>query len=123
MSQSLRITFILHAIVAVLFGLGLMAAPGQFLDLFGWQPIDPLMSRMLGAALLALGWGSVRGYRAATWDEVEILVEVETAFTVLATVGLLRHLLIASWPWYVWMVFAFFAIFAISFTYHLVKKK
>jgi hypothetical protein len=123
MSQSLRITFILHAIVAFVFGLGLLAAPGQFLDLFGWAPVDPLMTRMLGAALLALAWGSARGYRAATWDEVEILVEVETAFTVLASVGLLRHLLVASWPWYVWMTFAFFAIFAVSWVYHLVKKK
>jgi hypothetical protein len=78
---------------------------------------------MLGAAMLALGWGSVRGYRAASWDEVEILVEVETAFTVLAAVGLLRHLLIASWPWYVWMVFAVFAIFAVAWVYHLLKKK
>ena len=123
MSQSLRITFIIHAIVAFILGLGLLAAPGQFLDIFGWQPVDPLMARMLGAALLALGWGSVRGYRAATWDEVEILVEVESAFTVLASVGLLRHLLVASWPWYVWMIFAFFVIFAVSFVYHLVKKK
>ena len=123
MSQSLRITFILHAIVAFIFGLGLLAAPGQFLDIFGWQPVDPLMTRMLGAAMLALGWGSVRGYRAASWDEVEILVEVEAAFTVLAAVGLLRHLLIASWPWYVWMIFAIFTIFAASWVYHLVKKK
>ena len=123
MSQSLRITFILHAIVALVFGLGLLAAPGRVLDLFGWVPIDPLMSRMLGAALLALGWGSIRGYRAATWGEVEILVEVESAFTVLAAVGLLRHLLSGSWPWYVWMTFAIYAIFAIAWIYHLVKKK
>ena len=123
MSQSLRITFILHAIVAFVFGVGLLAAPGQFLDLFGWAPIDPLMTRMLGAAMLALAWGSVRGYRANTWDEVEILVEVEAAFTVLAAVGLLRHLLVASWPWYVWMIFAIFTIFAASWVYHLVMKK
>ena len=123
MSQSLRITFILHAIVAFVFGVGLLAAPGQFLDLFGWAPIDPLMTRMLGAAMLALAWGSIRGYRANTWDEVEILVEVEAAFTVLAAVGLLRHLLVASWPWYVWMIFAIFALFAASWVYQLVKKK
>jgi hypothetical protein len=123
MSQSLRITLFLHALVAFVFGLGLLAAPGQFLDIFGWQPVDPLISRILGAAMLALGWGSIRGYRAASWEEVEILVEVETAFTVLAAVGLLRHLLVGSWPWYVWMVFAIFTVFALAWVYHLLRKK
>ncbi len=123
MSQSLRITFILHAIVAFVFGLALLAAPGQFLDIFDWKPVDPLTSRMFGAAMLALGWGSIRGYRAASWDEVEILVEVEAAFTFLAAVGLLRHLLVGSWPWYVWMIFAIFTVFAVAWIYHLLKKK
>lgn len=121
MSQSLRITFILHTIVSSVFGLALLIVPGRFLDLFGWAPIDPLMSRMLGAALLGLGWGSYRGWRANTWDEVEFLLQVEAAFTVLASIGLLRHLLVASWPWYVWMVFAFYAVFAVSWVYHLVR--
>ncbi len=122
MSQSLRITFILHTIVSFVFGLALLIIPGRFLNLFGWAPIDPLISRMLGAALLGLGWGSYRGWRANTWDEVEFLLQVEAAFTVLASVGMLRHLLIASWPWYVWMVFAFYAIFAVSWVYHLVRS-
>lgn len=123
MSRSLRITFILHTIVSFVFGLALLIVPGRFLDLFGWAPIDPLISRMFGAALLGLGWGSYRGWRANTWDEVEFLLQVEAAFTVLASIGLLRHLLIASWPWYVWMVFAFYAVFAISWIYHLVRTE
>ncbi len=122
MSQSLRITFIVHTIVSFVFGLALLIVPGRFLDLFGWAPIDPLISRMLGAALLGLGWGSYRGWRANTWDEVEFLLQVEAAFTVLASIGMLRHLLIASWPWYVWMVFAFYAVFGVSWVYHLVRS-
>ena len=123
MSQTLRVTFIVHAVVAFILGLGLLGAPGRVLEPFGWAPIDPLMSRMLGAALLALAWGSYRGYRSATWDQVELLVQIEAAFTVLAGVGLLRHLLIASYDWYVWTVFAIYAIFAVAWIYHLIRAK
>ena len=123
MSRSLRITFLVHAIVAFLMGVPLLAAPGRWLSLFGWAPIDPLMSRMLGAAMMALAWSSVRGYLAEEWDQVEIVVELEAAFTVLVSLGLLRHLLVGSWPWYAWTVFGIFALFAISWIYQLLRKK
>jgi hypothetical protein len=64
---------------------------------FSWAPIDPIMTRLVGAALLALGWGSLRGWRAAVRSDVEILLQVEVVFTVLASL-LLRHLLGGSWP-------------------------
>jgi len=123
MSSSLKITFLLHAIVAFLLGLLLLAAPGRSLLFLGWDPIDPLMSRMLGAALLALSWSSIRGYMADSWDQVEIVVELEAAFTVLASVGLIRHLLVGSWPWYAWTTFIVLALFAVAWIVHLVKQK
>jgi hypothetical protein len=122
MSKSLRYTFLVHAIVAVLFGLPLLLAPGRFLGIFDWLPIDPIMARLFGAALIALGWGSYRGWRAAVRSDVEILLQVEVIFTVLATVGILRHLVGGSWPWYVWMIFIFFVVFAVAWIYHLVRK-
>ena len=123
MSRSLRVTFLIHAVAAFLLGLPLLAAPGRWLVLFGWAPIDPLMSRMFGAALLALSWSSLRGYLADDWEQVEIVVELEAAFTVLASIGLLRHLLVGSWPWYTWTLFIILALFAVAWIYHLLKKK
>ena len=109
----LKYTFLLHAVVTVVFGLPLLVVPGRMLDLFGWSPQDPLMSRMLGAALLGFGWSSVRGFLLTSWSQVRILVEAELVFCLLAAVGLLRHLLVGNYPWYVWMTFAIFAVFAI----------
>jgi hypothetical protein len=43
-------------------------------------------------------------------------------FTVLASLGLLRHLLGGSWPWYVWTLFIVMALFAIAWIYHLLRK-
>jgi hypothetical protein len=76
----------------------------------------------LGAALLALAWGSFRAWKATERKQVAILVETEAAFCVLACAGLLRHLLTANYPWYVWGVFVIFAAFAIAWIYALVKK-
>ena len=122
MSKSLRNTFLVHAVVAVLAGLPMLIVPGRWLDVFGWMPIDPIMTRLVGAALLALGWGSFRGWRAAVRGDVEILIQVEAVFTVLSTLALLRHLTGGSWPWYVWAMFIVFLLFAIAWIYHLVRK-
>lgn len=116
MSTALKYTFLVHILVAVLFGLPLLLFPGQFLGLFGWAPVDPLLSRVLGAALLANAWSSFRVLRGSNPTTMAVLLEMEIVFTVLSGIGLLRHLLIASYPPMVWFVFALFVAFAIAWT-------
>jgi hypothetical protein len=123
MSKSLKYTFLIHVVVSLIFGAALLLAPGRTLGLFGWAPIDPLISRLLGAALLALAWSSYRGWGASSYEQVSVLVEMEVIFTVFGSVGLLRHLIKAWYPWYVWFVFAVLVVFAIAWTYHLWKKE
>ena len=108
-------------VVALILGLGLLIAPGRLYDLIDWVQADqdvpatiPLVSRMFGAALLALAWGSFRAWRASTWDEVGIIVELEIVFTVLASIGLLRHLLFDEYPWTVWATLIVLVLFAIA---------
>jgi hypothetical protein len=122
MSKALKVTFLVHAFVALGFGVPLLLAPGRFLGLFGWEPVDPLMSRLLGSALLALAWGSWQGWRATERAQVNTLLEMEVVFTVLGSAGLLRHLLIAGYPWYVWMIFVILAAFAVAWVIFLFKK-
>jgi hypothetical protein len=123
MSKALNVTFLIHAIAAVVAGLLLLLIPGRFLLAIGWAPIDPIASRLLGAAMLALAWSSFRGWRASEWVEVAILVEMEAAFTVLACVGLLRHLLFSSYPIMPWLFFAIFFLFAIAWIVFLVRGR
>jgi len=54
MSKALQITFFVHAIVALILGVPLLIIPGTFLGSIGWVTVDVLISRLLGAALLAL---------------------------------------------------------------------
>ncbi|MFN2188150.1 MAG: hypothetical protein ACK2T3_05250 [Candidatus Promineifilaceae bacterium] len=133
MSQSTRYTFLVHAIVAAIMGILLLLIPGEFLPLFGWPKagIDPLVSRVLGAAILAFGWSSYRGWRALDWGQVRIIVEAEVVFTVLAVLGMLRHIIgfeqpfefwINNWPFGVWLIFFTFVAFAIAFIVALRRK-
>lgn len=125
MSKALKFMFLIHAVVAVLFGAPLLIIPGRFLWWVGWgtwETIDPLMAKLVGAALLALAWSSFRGWRATERAQAAILVEMEVVFTVLGCVGWLQKLLFTPYPARVWIVFAILALFAIAWITLLVKK-
>ena len=124
MSKFLRYTFLVHAVVATVLGAVLLIKPGLFAEFDPpWAPLDPLTSRVLGAALLSFAWGSYKGWQAADRGQVMYLVEMEAIFTVLGAAGLLRHLLEGSWPWYVWTLFIIIAIFAVLWLYHLYEAR
>ena len=116
-------TFLIHAIVSVVGGFLLLIIPGRTLGSLGWAPIDPILGRVLGAALLALGWSSFRGWQATERVKLQLLLELEAAFSVLACVGLLRHLLFAHYPLMVWLLFAGFFIFAVAWIAFLVRRQ
>lgn len=122
MSKALKFTFLIHAVVALILGALLLIIPGRFLGWVGWAPVEPIINRVLGAALLALAWSSFRGWLATERAQVAILVEMEAAFTVLGCIGVLRHLLFGGYPAMVWIVFAILALFAIAWIASLLKK-
>lgn len=114
MSASLRYTFVAFTLLTFLVGALLLIAPGRFLALIGWAPVDPILTRILGAALLALAWASEQGAQANDRTQVRELIQVEAVFCVLATVGVLRHLLGgASYPPVLWIVAAISGLYAI----------
>jgi len=119
---TLKVVFLIHAIVAALFGIVLLIVPGRVQLLVGWSPIDPVVSRVLGAALLALAWSSSRGWQATARAQVAFLVEMETVFTVLGCIGLLRHLLFLPTPGFAWVMFIILAAFAIAWIVFLVRR-
>ena len=123
MRKARKITFLIHTLITVVGGFSLLIVPGRALLFLGWAPIDPILSRVLGAALLALGWGSFRGWQASERAEVQLVMEMELAFAALGCVGLLRHLLFANYPPMVWLLFAVLGIFALGWTVFLVGGK
>ncbi len=113
MIKIVKILFLVYSINTLLLGLPLFLMPGRFLGLFGWEPVDPLISRLLGAALLAMTWCAFRGYLAYEPDQAKMLVSGNLVFTALGAFGLLRHLVGYYFPFMVWLVFGLLAFWAI----------
>jgi hypothetical protein len=107
-SNGLRNTFLAHSILSAILGLVLYVIPGRLLTWLGWIPenyevmvgsiavstpgtflVDPIITRVLGAALLALALSSFLGWRAKQYQEVSILVPLEFVFCVLALIAFL----------------------------------
>jgi len=114
MSKAVKYTFLLHALATAVVGALLFLIPGRFLSWVGWGPVEPVINRLFGAALLGLAWSSFRGWRASEWAQVAFLVEMEAIFCILACVAVARHLLLARYPLIVWLVLAVFLGFGIA---------
>ena len=137
MSKGLKTTFLVHAIVAAVLGALLLLIPGRFLLWIGWQAMiqalnwentDPFVSRILGAALLALAWSSYRGWRAADRDKVVTLIEMEAIFCVLGCAGMLWQLVprIVSHRWFPapgWITIGLLAAFAAAWIVFYLRKE
>jgi hypothetical protein len=122
MSRGLKITFIIHVIVALVFGLLLYMQPGLWARMVNWAPFDANMTRVYGAAMLALALSSWFGYRAERWDEVRIIVQTEIALTVLSTVGGLWGLLFRRAPAFGWVSVIIWVVFAVAWIYFYVDR-
>lgn len=122
MSRWLKILFLVHAVVALVFGAPLLLAPGRFAAWLQWAPVDPIVSRLFGAALLGMAWASFRAWSAREWSQVALYVELGAVFDALASVGLLRHLTRAHYPLLVWELFVLFLVFAVAWIVVLVPR-
>ncbi len=103
-STGLRTTFLVHAIVALVFGAALWLIPGRFLTLVGWVQesfiidgteitapgtlfVDGVITRLLGAVLLALAFSSYQSWRTQEWVKVALVVQLEAVFCILSVLA------------------------------------
>jgi len=62
--NGLRTWFVIHFVADVLFAIPLLLFPKVFLNLFAWKTYDPIMTRLVGAALMGIGVESLLGRNA-----------------------------------------------------------
>ena len=62
--NGLRTWFVIHFVADVLFAIPLLFSPQALLNLFNWGPYDPIMTRLVGAALMGIGVESLLGRNA-----------------------------------------------------------
>ena len=123
MSKYLKGLFGIHAVVALLLGVPLLLAPGRTLDLFNWFPQDPMLSRLLGAALIALAVGSIRGFMDSAGAVTKTIIEMDLVFCVLGAIGFARHLFgSANYDAIIWAIFGMLVAFAVAWGVAYFKK-
>ena len=133
-SNGLKNLFLIHAIVGFVFGVPLWLVPGRFLELLQWVPamvqlpqsqlsvpgqtfVDAPLVRLLGIALMALAFSSIRGYRAGQWSQVEVIVQTEAVFCALGALsvaGTGLFLIDRPLPLFGWVVTGLLAVFAVA---------
>ncbi len=106
---SLRRWFVVHFAIDVLIAVPLLLAPEWLLPRLGWLFVDPVTSRLVGAALMGIGVQSLLGRNAGV-ETFRAMLNLKIIWSASATLGLGLGLLKGGPPmaWLFLMVFVAF---------------
>ena len=122
MASGLKTLFLVHFIVAAVFGLTYLLIPEMFGSLVAWPIKEPALYRLLGAAILSFAASSWLAYKETSWDTVRIVIQMEIVWTVLGTLVTLWALLFAGLPVFGWVNAVILAGFGVAFVYFYSRK-
>lgn len=114
--STLRTWFVIHFIVDMLIGIPLLLFPEVVMPFIGWSPVDPIASRVVGAALMGIGIESWLG-RNASLEVYKAMLNLKVIWSTSAMIGIALGLwqggAIAGWLflftffvfWLVWVYY------------------
>ena len=117
--KSLRIWFVVHFIVDIIFGLPLLFTPVWLLGIFGIPIAATLTARMVGAGLISIGIMSF----AARNDNASVyhaLLNMKIVWSLTAMLAILLYIYEGGVS-IAWLLFAIFLIFNMAWSYYKVK--
>ena len=119
--QSLRIMFVIHFVADMVFAIPLFVAPQAFLALFGWTSVDPVVSRVVAAALVGIGGESLWG-RKADLASFRTMCRLKILWSATACLGFILSLIQGA-PWGTWIFLAIFVAFCATWTTFFFKLR
>jgi hypothetical protein len=122
-SNGLKITFAIHAVIGFVFGLAYLMLPEQTASLMNWTLTDVGLVRVLGAAILGFAAASWLAYGADTWAEVRIVVLMEIIWTIVGCVATVWAIQTGDLPPAGWLNVVLLAAFAGAFTLFYVRDR
>ncbi|MEK6948531.1 MAG: hypothetical protein AABX19_04805 [Nanoarchaeota archaeon] len=108
----------IHFIIDYIFGILLIISPEFILKIFNWTTIDPITSRIVGAALIGIGSISLLE-RNSTIETYKVLLKLKIIWSSLAILGILLSIKESSKS--IWIIFMIFLIFNILWIYYYRK--
>lgn len=112
----LKYTFLAHFVVGLIFGLAYLLIPQTYGSILKWPVPDPLVYRLLGAALLGFATSSILAYRETDWEKVIIVVRMEIVWLALGVLVMLYGMLFAGMPATGWLNTLLLAAFLVAFS-------
>jgi hypothetical protein len=108
--------FLLHFILALIFGVWFFLAPESWNEITGWPP-EVASGRIVGVGLLTMAIGSFLAYRASSWAELEIYLVMELVWNILALVGMLWSYVTMALPPAALLMAGLLALFSVLYLY------
>ena len=119
--NGLRTWFVIHFVADVLFAIPLLFFPQTLLNLFNWGVYDPILSRMVGAALMAIGIESLLG-RNADADTFRAMLNLKVIWASSALFAFGAGIAEGAAP-IAWMLMGVFAVFWVVWVYYRLKLR
>jgi len=117
--SGLRTWFVIHFAADILFAIPLLFFPQTFLNIFDWGRYDPIMARLVGAALMGIGTESLLGRNADAHTFREMLnLKIIWASCALFAFG--AGIAEGAAP-IAWLLMGIFAVFWVVWVYYRVK--
>jgi len=122
--SSLRKWFVFHFFANSIAGIQLLLVPAWFLERLGFEQIDPVTARLVGAALLGIAIASLLVKNKGV-AEYRTLLLVKAIWSGLAIVGFILSIVQygKSLPNTIWFLLAVFVAFHSLWNYYLYKLK
>ena len=117
--NSLRTWFVIHFAADILFAIPLLFFPQALLSLIGWGAYDPIMSRLVGAALMGIGVESLLG-RNADADTFRAMLNLKVIWASCALFAFGAGIAEGAAP-IVWALVGIFAVFWAVWVYYRIR--
>jgi len=114
--KSLRAWFVAHFVIDILIALPMLFVPEFFMPLFGWSTVDPITSRLVGAALLGIGVESLLG-RNANREVFKAMLNLKIIWSSGAVLGIGLGIATGG-PRIAWLFLGLFAAFFGLWSYY-----
>jgi len=116
-SKLLKLLFLVHFFVAVIFGLIFTVAVEYYVSLTGWPYLDPVSGRVLGAVFLGLAVSSLLAWKETKWEHVKIIVQMEIVWSAIGTIVQIWAIFMLPVPIIIWLQTVILIFFLVTFTW------
>jgi len=114
--RSLKIWFIIHFLIDIIFGLPLLFIPKLTLTFLGFTTIETLTARLLGAALIGIG-GTSFLIKDKKLEQFKALLLLKIVWSSAAILAILLTLYQGA-PKITWLILIVFVIFSAVWYYY-----